>query len=76
MPYISYKCRQSISRQSLDMLQILMSVLKRHTTVGKMLSATTRSVAMNVFVKTATLLWTAETLTAQVSNNYYRERET
>ena len=76
MPYISYKCRQSISRQSLDMLQILMSVLKRHTTVGKMLSATTQSVAMCVFVKTATLLWTTETLTAQVSNNYYRERET
>ena len=53
-----------------------MSVRKRHTTVGKMLSATTQSVAMCVFVKTATLLWTTETLTARVSNNYYRERET
>ena len=73
MPYISYKCRQSMSRQSLDMLQIQMSVLKRHTTVGEILSAITRSVATSVFVKTATILWTTET--AQVSNNYYRERD-
>ena len=49
-----------------------MSVLKKHTTVGEMLSATTRSVAMNVFVKTATLLWTAET--ARVSNILYIKR--
>ena len=33
MPYISYKCRQSFSRQSLDMLQILTSVPKRHYVV-------------------------------------------
>ena len=64
-----------MSRQSLDMLQILMSVLKRHTTAGEILSATTRSVATNVFVKTDTLLWTAEMLTARVSNYYYRERD-
>ena len=73
MPYISYKCRQSISRQSLHMLQILMSVLKRHMTAGEILSVTTQSVATSVFVKTATPIWTTET--AQVSNNNYRERD-
>ena len=63
-----------MSKQSLHMLQILMSVLKRHTTAGEILSVTTRSVAMSVFVKTATtLLRTAET--ARVSNYYYRERD-
>ena len=48
-------------------IQILMSVKKTDTIVGKILPVTTLSVALSVCARMATILWMKETLTAQVS---------